>query len=239
MDFRVNPNLSKPTYSVIMLIFHRSQELVDNARDCIATVKANSPDAEIIIVDNGSTVRYDWEKECDTYVRLDKNWGISHGWNCGLKLARGTYPVIIGDDILVREGWLEAMRKGIEMPNAGMCNPHIEHLPVGEGIEEGYKWPSGACFMLSRNTIEKCGYFSEHLYFPAQHEDWDYWSRIYKNGLKIYTNYELTIRHKEGQTDKAADISVRFQDTRQKFLEEWHFDPTPVFCGAGKFPWER
>lgn len=222
-----------------MLIFHRSQELVDTALDCLATVKANSPDSELIIVDNGSTVRYPWEKECDTYIRLSKNFGISHGWNMGLRAARGQFPVIIGDDILVKEGWLEAMKKGIEMPQAGMCNPQIEHLPVGQGIVENYKWPSGACFMLHPDAVKQVGYFDEETYFPANHEDWDYWTRLYKAGFKIYTNFEsATIGHKESQTDKAADIAVRFPQTRQAFLLKHKFDPTPVFCGDQTFPFK-
>src|SRR4051812_33207849 len=106
----MNPNLKKPLYSVIILMFHRTQELVDMACDCIASVRNSGEDQEIIVVDNGSTIRYPWETLCDTYIRLDKNWGISHGWNMGLYAARGKYPVIIGDDVIVHNGWLEAMQ---------------------------------------------------------------------------------------------------------------------------------
>lgn len=201
------------------------------ARNCARTVRDNSDDYEFIIVDNGSTVTHDWSKECDTYVRLDKNWGISHGWNTGIKLARGENIVIIGDDIRATDGWLECMEKGMNMENAGMCNPRIEHLPAGVGIESSYKWPSGACFMINRNTIDKVGLFAEEDYYPANHEDWDYWTRIYEAGLKIYKNYTKTIPHLEGQTVHAEDISERNEETRKAFLEKWGFDPTPVFCG--------
>lgn len=227
-----NPNLEKPTYTVIMLIFHRYKRLVQMARDCAKTVRDNSSDYEFIIVDNGSTIRHDWESECDTYVRLNQNWGISHGWNTGIKLARAENIVIIGDDIHASEGWLEAMKAGIEMPQAGMCNPHVQHLPGGAGIVENYKWPSGACFMLSRNTIDKVGLFAEEDYYPANHEDWDYWTRIYQAKLKIYTNYSCTVRHLEGQTIHAPDISEKSEQTRDVYLKKWGFDPTPIFCGG-------
>lgn len=227
-----NPNLKKPKYTVIMLIYHRYKRLVSMARDCAKTVRDNSQDYEFIIVDNGSTLRHSWEKECDTYVRLDKNWGISHGWNVGIKLARGEHIVIIGDDIHASEGWLEAMAEGLKQPEAGMCNPHVQHLPGGIGIQHNYKWPSGACFMLSRNTIDKVGLFAEEDYFPCNHEDWDYWTRIYNAGLKIYTNYSSSIRHLEGQTIHAADISERAEQTREVYLKKWGFDPTPIFCGG-------
>lgn len=231
-----NPNLIIPEYSVIILIFHRSHELVDMARDCVASVKNSGSNQEIIIVDNGSTVRYDWENLCDTYIRLNKNWGISHGWNMGLKASRGKYKVIIGDDVIVHDGWLEAMKEGMNKPNAGMCNPHVEHLPAGIGIVENYKWPSGACFMLTQDVIDKVGYFAEETYFPANHEDIDYWTRLYRAGLKIYTNFSLTVQHLEGQTVHAPDISAKNGTTRQAYLDKWGFDPIPVFFGNGQMP---
>lgn len=231
-----NPNLTKPLYSVIILIYHRTQELVDMAKECVASVKNSGENQEIVIVDNGSTKRFDWENHCDTYIRFNKNMGISRGWNAGILASRGTYPVIIGDDVIVHDGWLEAMQKGIEMPNAGMCNPHVEHLPAGMGVVENYKWPSGACFMLHRDAINKVGYFDENTYFPANHEDWDYWTRLYKNGFKIYTNFSLSIQHLEGQTVHAPDISSKNEITRKAYFSKWGFNPTPIFCGDAQMP---
>jgi len=226
----MNPNFPKPTYSVIMLIYHRTQELVDMARDCAASVRQHSKDFEFIIVDNGSTVRHDWENECDTYVRLNENKGISRGWNTGLKLSRGRYITIIGDDILVREGWLEAMKEAMELPNAGVVNPHVEHLPPGTGMVENYKWPSGACFMLTQKTLNRVGYFDEEI-FPCNTEDWDYWIRVYKAGLKMYRNYSMTVRHKEGQTVHASDLSIHTQGLLERLTKKYGFNPVDVFCG--------
>lgn len=237
-DVMENPNLTTPIYSVIMLIYHRTPELVEMARDCLASVKKSSKDTEIIIVDNGSTVRYDWEKECDTYVRFEKNWGISRGWNTGLKLARGTYKVIIGDDIIVREGWLEAMQEAMRMPYAGMVNPHVQNLPQGIGIVEDYKWPSGACFMLTQKTIDKIGYFDEEI-FPCNTEDWDYWIRLLRSGLKIYKNHTMTVMHKEGQTVHSPDLSEHTASLLIRLRKKHGFDPLPVFCGKAPFPSSR
>jgi GT2 family glycosyltransferase len=212
-----------------MLIYHRTPALLEMGLECINSIPQRA-DQEIIVVDNGSTVRHDWE--CDTYIRLNKNFGISHGWNLGLKAARGKYLVIIGDDIIVRDGWLECMREAMDMPDAGMANPRVEGLPGGMGIQENYRWPSGACFMLTRNTIDKVGYFDEDRYFPAQFEDTDYWVRLMGKGLKIYTNFSKTIRHKEGQTDKAPDISVHFEANKKRFIDRHGFDPIPYFYGT-------
>lgn len=233
-----NPNVTKPKHTVGILIFHRNEKLVEMAKSCVASVR-NSSDmdqTEIIIVDNGSTVRFDWENYCDTYIRFHKNMGISHGWNAILDNARGEYITILGDDVVVHNGYLEAMLACYDNKDCGWANPHVEHLPAGIGVVENYKWPSGACFMLKRSVVEKVGKFAEHLYFPAQFEDTDYETRVYKAGYKIYTNFSLTVQHLEGQTDGAPDISVHFEDNKKRFIAEHGFDPIPVFYGSGMMP---
>ena len=226
-----NPNLKKPLYSVIVLIYHRTPELVEMALDCIASVKNNSEDYELIIVDNGSTERYDWDKMCDTYIRFDKNMGISHGWNTGLRVARGKYFAVIGDDVLVKKNWLPKLKEAMDMPMAGIANVHVEHLPQGTGIVENYKWFSHACFMLTQKTLNKVGYYDQDTYFPCNWEDVDYTTRVYKSGLKAYVNYGVTVQHKEGQTVHAKDLSSQFLRLKQAFVNKHGFDPTPAFYG--------
>lgn len=227
-----NPNIREIKYSVIILIYHRTPELVEQGKECLASVinSCNREETEIIVVDNGSTERTDfWELNADTYVRLKENMGISRGWNTGLKLAKGKYINILGDDTKVRSGWLQALTEAIEQPSAGVSNIHIQHLPVGKGIVENYKWFSGACFMLTPKTIEKVGYFDETI-FPCNTEDWDYWIRCYKAGLKLYCNYSMSIQHNEGSTVHAPDLGVHTQRLLRKLAKKVGFDPTPVFC---------
>jgi GT2 family glycosyltransferase len=230
-----NPNVKIPKYSVIVLIYHRTPELVQMARNCITSIKNSSQDYELIIVDNGSTERYAWENECDTYIRFNQNKGISAGWNAGLKASRGKYKVVLGDDTILHKGYLEALQEAMDMPDCGVANVHVQHLPHGEGVIENYKWFSGACFMLKQKTLERVGYFDEGI-FPCNHEDWDYWVRTYQAGLKLYVNFTFTVQHLEGQTLHAPDLAVRNDETRQYFLDKWKFNPTPIFCGDEKMP---
>jgi GT2 family glycosyltransferase len=231
-----NPNLIKPKYSIFFLIYHHNQKLVDMALNCAAAVRNSSYDYELTIIDNGSTFRYSWEKECNRYIRLDQNMGISHGWNLGVKTARGKYLVCIGDDVIVHRGWLEAMEEGIKMPDAGACNPHVEHLPGGMGIVENYKWPSGACWLTTPEIINKVGLFDEDRFFPGNFEDIDFWCRLYKHGYKLYTNFHLTVQHLEGQTLHGLDLTESDRKNKQAFIDKWHFDPIPVFFGNAPMP---
>ena len=231
---QANPNLKQYKYTVGILIYHRTQELVDMAIECLDSVLRNIDrnETEVIIVDNGSTVQSDvWAKNADQFVRFNKNMGISRGWNAILKLARGDYYVVLGDDTKVTSGWLEAMQKAMDMPDCGIANIHVEHLPANIGVIENYKWFSHACFMLTQNTINKVGYYREDLYFPCNFEDHDFLTRIYKAGLKAYVNYGKSIQHLECQTVHAPDLSEHFQRLKGIFMKEHGFDNQAVFCG--------
>lgn len=234
-----NPNLKKYKYTVGILIYHRTKELVDMAIECLDSVLRNIDrnETEIIIVDNGSPIKSDvWEKNSDTYIRFDRNMGISHGWNAIIKNAKGKYINILGDDTKVTSGWLPALQKAMDQPNCGVANIHVEHLPFGIGIVETYKWFSGACFMLTQKTVENAGLFREDLYYPCNFEDHDYWTRVMNNGLKLYVNYAKSIQHSEGQTVHAKDLSSHFMRLKQVFEDQHGFDNQKVFCGTEDFP---
>ena len=228
-----NPNIVIPKYSVIVLIYHRTPELVEMAKNCIASIRTNSQDYELIVVDNGSTVKSEWD--CDAHIDLKQNTGIARGWNSGLKLSRGKYKVILGDDTIVHGEWLQELQKAMDMPQAGVANIYVQHLPQGVGIVENYKWFSGACFMLTNKTIEKVGYFDEEI-FPCNTEDWDYWLRTYKVGLKLYVNYGHTVQHLEGQTVHAPDLSVHTQALLKRLEDKYGVNPVPIFTGGGTMP---
>lgn len=230
-----NPNLKKYTYTVGILIFHRTPELVEIGEKCLQSVldTVDREDTQIIIVDNGSTERSDmWEKHADVYVRHHENLGVSAGWNSIIKHAKGDFIAILGDDTEVQGDWLAKMAQCFfTYPDCGVSNPYVENLPVGVGIQEDYKWFSGACFMLTARTINKVGFFRDDLYFPTNYEDTDYWCRVFKAGLKLYKNFGAKVRHLEGQTTKAKDLDSAKIGTRKAFLEEWGFDPIPYFTG--------
>lgn len=228
-----NPNHKTYTYTVGILIFHRNTELVTIGKKCLESVleSCDRDDTQIIVVDNGSSVTDPYFKDnSDIYVRYKENRGVSAGWNAILRMAEGTYINILGDDTQVSQGWLEAMRECFDNKDCGVSNPYVEHLPRGLGIKEGYKWFSGACFMMKKSLVHDVGYFRQDLYFPTNFEDTDYWCRVMKAGYKLYTNYGSKVKHLEGQTTQAQDLDEAKQDTKKAFLKEWGFDPIPYFC---------
>lgn len=231
-----NPNHKKYTYTIGVLFFHRTPELVAIGEKCLDSILSciDPTTTELVVVDNGSTMENKrWEKEATTYIRFSENLGVSAGWNAILRNARGAYIAILGDDTEVQSGWLEAMRACFDQhDDCGVANPYVEHLPKGQGIQKDNKWFSGACFMLTPRTIERAGYFRQDLYFPTNYEDTDYWCRVLESGLYLYKNHAIEVKHLEGQTTKATDLDAAKQGTKAAFLKEWGFDPVPYFCSG-------
>lgn len=224
--------------SIVLLYFHRDpSQMPDNydpnmMKDCVDSIVANTTNYELIAIDNGSTVNEDWIKEyAHKYHRFEKNEGISNGWNKGISLATHNNIVILGDDTLVPPDWIPEMLKAMAMPDAGAATVHVQGMPYGEGITETWKWFPGACFMLTKQTIKKVGYFDWQLFNPCNWEDASMWVRIMAHGLKLYTNYSVTVQHRMGATLHVNDLSSPFEKLRQVFIKRHGFDCQPYLYG--------
>lgn len=226
--------------SIVVLFYHRDPEKMpgnydpDMMQDCVNSIINNTDNYEFIFVDNGSTVDESWVKTfADKYHRFEKNEGISNGWNKGIEMATNDKVIILGDDTVVPPNWVSEMMKAIKMPDAGAATVHVEGMPYGEGIQETWKWFPGACFMLPKSTVEKVGYFDWRTFFPCNWEDADMWVRIMAHGMKLYTNYAVTVQHRMGATLHVDDLSGPFEKLRHKFIQKHGFDCQPYLYGEG------
>lgn len=221
--------------SIVLLFYHRDPKLMpDNydpnmMRDCVDSIVANTSNCELIAIDNGSTVNEDWIKDvAHVYHRFEKNEGISNGWNKGISLASYDNIIILGDDTIVPPNWTEEMLKAMEMPDAGLATVHVEGMPYGEGIKEALPFP-GACFMLTKNTVNKVGYFDWQTFFPCNYEDLDFQCRVMAHGLKLYTNYAVTVQHRMGATLHVKDLFEPFDEMGRRFNKKHGFNGQEYF----------
>ena len=212
--------------------------------DCIESVKKHSKDIEFIIIDDGSPLDPQFlEDAATTYIRHEKPMGIATSWNDGLSISRGRYKVVINDDIVAKEGWLECMVKALEDVTFALVSaPSVQHMANGVGVTESHEnrvWFPGSCFMMTQKTLDEIGYFDEQFSL-FNYEDVDYWTRVYKAGYVLARNYEVQIDHKEGQVIHNIEGSGAVNDrNREKYLKKWNFDPIPILYGTDKFPWEK
>ena len=229
--------------SVIVLTYPRKPEHLDMLDECMESVIKFS-DAEIILIDNHAPLDTSKYKDKVKYIRMKENAGCAGGWNKGLKTAKGDYIAVISDDVVVKEGYLEAMKEALNtIPDALVSGPGVEKLPNGMGffgIEENRVWFPGSCFMVTRETLKRVGYFDTQ-FTPFNYEDVDYWTRVYKAGGKLVRNYSVEVEHKEGQVIHSIEGNNEVDSTnREKYLKKWGFDPIPIFYNRthANFPWE-
>jgi len=82
-------------------------------RKYLPSVVANTPDADIIVADNGSTdnsleVLQNEFPAVKTIV-LDRNYGFAEGYNRAIDQVNSEYVVLLNSDVEVTEGWLAPM----------------------------------------------------------------------------------------------------------------------------------
>lgn len=107
---------------------------------CLAAIDKHTSDYRIIWIDNGSEDKsiaiVTQVLKNLPHVKLlnQKNTGFIQAVNQGLKLASGEFVVILNNDTIVTQGWLDKMRRVfLEVPEAGLVGP----LTSTEGSWQG------------------------------------------------------------------------------------------------------
>jgi len=82
-------------------------------KTCIESIRKNSEDYEIIVIDNCSedqTEGLRQEKDVK-YYRLDKNEGFAKACNIGASYANGNFLLFLNNDTIVTKDWLKLLTK--------------------------------------------------------------------------------------------------------------------------------
>ena len=164
----------QPFVSIIVTCVNQLGSL----RKCIECVhKYTDIDHELIIVADASeddTLEF-LINEYARGARLVLNpelQGCARGFNQGIKVARGRYIALLSSDSYVTEGWLE--------PLINMLERHPEYGWVSaRSLHSNFNPVSS---LLSREVIDKVGYWDEELCGGVGFEDDDYYVRLLKAG---------------------------------------------------------
>ena len=186
-----------------------------------------------------------------TFERNASNLGFIGSCNRGVELARGEFVVLLNNDTIVTQGWLDALlRVFATRADAGIVGAKLVYpdgrLQEAGGIvwNDGSAWNvgrdddpdkpafnylreadyvSGACLAIRRTLFLKIGGFDAR-YAPAYYEDTDLAFAARAAGHRVYYQPDATIVHFEGQTsgtDVAAGVKRHQNTNRAVFREKW------------------
>lgn len=154
-------------------------------------------DYELIILDNGSkdnrTIEY-LSNIADTFIKSEENIGCAKGFNKLFRLAKGDYICLIGNDILLSDGWLkELIYYNETIENSGICGVYCEGEKgnlVNKNGHDVYMRPSNTIdgiTLFNRKLLDIVGGFNE-AFGMFGFEDNEF---SYRVSMAVYLNYYI------------------------------------------------
>jgi GT2 family glycosyltransferase len=211
----------------IIILCHNAFE--EATRPCIESVITNTniDNNELILVDNASTddtavyLESLANKNSNIFVIINEfNKGYAGGNNDGLKIAKGQYIVLLNNDTLVSNGWLDSLLKIFEeQPRIGLVGPvtnsagNEQQINIKGLNESNFERISGSytrrqkgqwfiterlgffCVAMRRRVFEKVGYLDERFGI-GMFEDDDYSARVKSNGFFLAIVEYCFVYHK-------------------------------------------
>ena len=235
--------------SIIIPTFNQRELLLQ----CIESIEAYTTSPyEIIVVDNGSGDGTAEElRQRRGTIRLavhPQNLGFARAINTGLMMAKGHTIILLNNDILVTEGWLDNMLRCLNAsPNVAVVGPVTNYISGNQQIDVPYdditymqefaatyntsdprKWRDtdrlvGFCLLLNHKTFEEIGYFDEG-YEIGNFEDDDWMIRLRLQGKKMKIAGDTFIHHFGSITmkDLGNEGFNKVNDQNQSFFtEKW------------------
>lgn len=219
--------------------------------------KYTSEPYEVIVVDNGSgpETRSMLREIDDPHVRViynETNRGFGGGNNDGIAAAAGEYVVVLNNDVIVTEGWLDALLDPFSrIPSLGVTAPRSNKI-IGdqEVIDASYgdlesmqtyaaerreknakrgfltDRAIGFCLCIDRRVIDAVGGFDER-FAVGNFEDDDFSIRVRAAGYEIYVCNDSFIHHFGSQSFIANQVDYRatMEGNWAKFAQKWGYAP--------------
>ena len=105
--------MNSPTVDIIVPVWNNHFE----TRACLAAILTHSPEARLIIVDNGSSRETELMLEefseplgeRGLFIKSERNIGLVPAINMGLARSDSDFAVIVRPQVLVNAGWLATL----------------------------------------------------------------------------------------------------------------------------------
>jgi GT2 family glycosyltransferase len=235
----------------IIIVSHNG--LGQNTAPCLESIFTNSAggDFEVIVVDNNSS------DETPAYLRAmmvreprlrcifnKSNRGFAGGNNDGLRIASGSFLILLNNDCIVTKNWIEGLTALLAQDAAiGLAGPvsnsvgneqriFTRGITPEEIIAEGLTWVSNSrggrfqtemlsffCVALRRDVLDRVGMLDEDFGLGF-YEDDDYCLRARHAGYKLICAEDVFVYHRGGGTfDRTGNDTRKIMKENRKKLE--------------------
>lgn len=241
-----------PSPLISIIILTRNEK--EYTRLCINSImqKTTNINYELVFVDNGSTdgtPKYLKSVPNSKVILNQTNKGFAKGCNQGLAIANGEYFVLLNNDTVVTEGWLQRLLWHLQQhKDIGIVGPcsnmilnaqMVNEVPY-KGLNEMHAFAkeramrynqtgkevnqlSGLCMMFHRSLIEGIGGLDTRFH-PGYYEDTDFSIRARIYGKKLWVANDVFIHHYGSRSfkknKKLASTSVT--KNHSKILSKWN-----------------
>lgn len=228
----------EPICDIIMIAWNQ----LESTRRALESVLSNTRVSfRLILIDNGSeppTAEFlrrfasDLGDRC-ALIRNPENLGFIKAANQGLLSSRAPFVCLLNNDVLVTEGWLDAMLSFARShPEIGLVNPvsvegdragdPLRYRIAGEWSEE--EFATGECLLMRREVFEKLGLFDES-YGIGYYEDLDYSRRAQSVGLGCARTRDAVVVHHRGTSFakrfEQSELDHHRDQNRSLYEERW------------------
>lgn len=235
--------------SIIIPSYNQKELLME----CIESIEAyTAPPYEIIVIDNGSedgtTDELIGRRGMIRVMKNEQNLGFARAINIGLMMAKGNYIVLMNNDVLVTEGWLDQLLNCLNSnKQIGAVGPVTNYISGEQQIEVPYetiagmrefstafnksdasKWKIcdrlvGFCILMPRSTFEDVGYLDEG-YEIGNFEDDDWILRLRFQDKQMLIAGDTFVHHYGSVTMKGLGQQGFLQVNQRNedfFTQKW------------------
>ncbi len=253
----IDPVEELPVDVSVVILAHRMTTLLDR---CLLSLRYHRSLTrfEVIVVANGATpeVHEVLARHSDiTVITSRANRGFAGGCNLGASKASGKYLLFLNDDVIIHEGWIDALHHLVktrpEIGAAGsivldpegnvqefgsLIDPDLVPSPLDRGITlaearqlgtREVSYASACSLLIDGELYEQLGGFDE-IFYPAYFEDPDLARRIWSAGRTVVATPFSVVTHEESASTTSAVRRVLFDMGREHFEDRWAGVPDPA-----------
>ena len=188
-------------------------------RICLESLQGGAAGgARLLLIDNGSsdgTGAYLASCRGVEVLSNRENRGCAGAWNQGVQASRTEWVLLLNNDVIVPEGWLEgllhfARERGLDVVSPAIREGEYNYEIAGYGSQfmatmgnvSRMGIADGICFMVHRRVFESLGGFDENFRI-GQFEDSDFFRRAALGGFRLGTTGRSFLHHFGSVTQNA------------------------------------